>query len=103
LFNLGEVACCQFDACRADTPNEFCQAAFRGKHDAQKKQIASLRRFHIGAERLGGVYQNDLVGSRGFSGLGHLQGIGNDVEPAFDKPFHDSRTDPLRRSGHDDR
>src|SRR5262249_56864972 len=73
LFNLGEVACCQFDACRADTPNEFCQAAFRGKHDAQKKQIASLRRFHIGAERLGGVYKNDLVGSRGFTGLGHVQ------------------------------
>src|SRR6266487_4294456 len=37
---------------RADAPNEFRPAAFRGKHPAQKKQIARLHRFHIGAERL---------------------------------------------------
>jgi hypothetical protein len=37
---------------RADTPNEFRPVAFRGKHPAQKKQIARLHRFHIGAERL---------------------------------------------------
>ncbi len=37
---------------RADAPNEFRGVAFRGKHPAQKKQIARLHRFHIGAERL---------------------------------------------------
>ncbi len=37
---------------RADAPNEFRPVAFRGKHPAQKKQIARLHRFHIGAERL---------------------------------------------------
>ena len=37
---------------RADAPNEFRPAAFRGKHPGQKKQIARLHRFHIGAERL---------------------------------------------------
>src|ERR1700730_1131207 len=37
---------------RADAPNEFRLVAFRGKHPAQKKQIARLHRFHIGAERL---------------------------------------------------
>src|SRR5256886_8618145 len=37
---------------RADAPNEFCPVTFRGKHPAQKKQIARLHRFHIGAERL---------------------------------------------------
>ena len=37
---------------RADAPNEFRAVAFRGKHPAQKKQIARLHRFHIGAERL---------------------------------------------------
>jgi hypothetical protein len=37
---------------RADAPNEFRPVAFRGKHPAQKKQIARLHRFHISAERL---------------------------------------------------
>jgi hypothetical protein len=37
---------------RADAPNEFRPVAFRGKHPGQKKQIASLHRFHIGAKRL---------------------------------------------------
>src|SRR5438105_9666232 len=37
---------------RANAPNEFRPVAFRGKHSAQKKQIAGLHRFHIGAERL---------------------------------------------------
>src|SRR5438132_3724409 len=37
---------------RADAPNEFRGMAFRRKHPAQKKQIARLHRFHIGAERL---------------------------------------------------
>jgi hypothetical protein len=36
---------------RADTPNEFRPVAFREKRHAQKKQIARLRRFQIGAER----------------------------------------------------
>jgi hypothetical protein len=40
---------------RADTPNEFRPVAFRGKRHAQKKQIARLRRFHIGAKRSGGA------------------------------------------------
>src|SRR5215831_7425873 len=30
-----------------------------------------------------------------------FQGIGNDVEPPFDKPLHDSRADPLRSPSHD--
>src|SRR6266567_1581695 len=37
---------------RADAPNEFRLAAFRGKHPAQKKQIARLHRFCISAEWL---------------------------------------------------
>src|SRR5215469_4257118 len=47
------------------------------------------------------VHQGDVVGSRDLSGLGHLPGIGNDVEPPFDKPLHDSRADPLRSPSHD--
>src|SRR5439155_4292425 len=47
------------------------------------------------------VDQSDVVGSRDLGGLGHLPGIGNDVETPFDKRFNDSRADPLRRSGHD--
>src|SRR5258706_7888585 len=38
---------------RSDAPNEFRDVAFRGKHPAQKKQIARRHRFHISAERLG--------------------------------------------------
>src|SRR5438309_7241228 len=37
---------------RPDAPREFRPVAFRRKHPAQKKQIARLHRFHIGAERL---------------------------------------------------
>src|SRR5262245_40094139 len=37
---------------RADAPNEFRHAAFRGHHPGQEKQMAGLHRFHIGAERL---------------------------------------------------
>src|SRR5437660_5463884 len=37
---------------RADAPNEFRPVAFRGKHPAQKKQVARLYRFLIDAERL---------------------------------------------------
>src|SRR5258707_13944835 len=37
---------------RADAPNEFRPVAFRGKHPAQKKQIAGLHRFHVDAEWL---------------------------------------------------
>ena len=47
------------------------------------------------------VHQSDVVGSPDLGGLGHLQGIGHDVETPFDKLFRDSRADPLRRSGHD--
>jgi hypothetical protein len=47
------------------------------------------------------VHQGDLIGSDDLSGLGHPSGIGNDVETAFDKRFHNSRADPLRSSGHD--
>src|SRR5271170_3046640 len=36
----------------ADAPNKFRLATFGGEHPAQKKQIACLRGFHIGAERL---------------------------------------------------
>src|SRR5713226_9554058 len=38
---------------RADAPNEFRPAAFRRKHAGEKKQLAGLNCFHIGAERLG--------------------------------------------------
>ena len=38
---------------RADAPNEFRPAAFRKKHAGQKKQVARLNSFHIGAERSG--------------------------------------------------
>ena len=37
---------------RADPPNYFRRVALRGKHPAQKKQIARLHRFHICSERL---------------------------------------------------
>jgi hypothetical protein len=37
---------------RADAPSEFRPVAIRGKHPAQKKQIARLHGFHIGAVRL---------------------------------------------------
>src|SRR6266850_1484227 len=37
---------------RTNAPNEFRAMAFSGKHPTQKKQIARLDRFHIGAERL---------------------------------------------------
>src|SRR5438105_9171369 len=37
---------------RADAPNEFRLAAFRRQHAGEKKQLARLNCFHIGAERL---------------------------------------------------
>src|SRR6266403_2333842 len=37
---------------RADASDKFRPAAFRRKHSGQKKQIARLYRFYIGAERL---------------------------------------------------
>jgi hypothetical protein len=37
---------------RTDMANEFRSVPFRGKHSAQKKQIACLHRFYVGAERL---------------------------------------------------
>src|SRR5258706_12696234 len=36
----------------ADAPNEFRPASFRGQHPGQKKQIAGLHRFRVGAKRL---------------------------------------------------
>src|SRR5262249_23918672 len=47
------------------------------------------------------VHEGDAVRSRHFSGLGHLPGIGNDVEAALDKRFHNSCADALRSSSHD--
>ena len=47
------------------------------------------------------VAASDAVGSRDLGRLAHLPGGGNDVEPMFDKHFHDARADPLRSSGHD--
>jgi len=38
---------------RAHAPHEFRAAALGRKHSAQKKQVAGLHRFRIGAERLG--------------------------------------------------
>jgi len=40
---------------RTDPPNEFRAVAFGGKHATQKKQIARLYRFHVGAEWLRGA------------------------------------------------
>src|SRR2546421_9351580 len=37
---------------RADAPDEFRSVAFSGKHPTQKKQLARLHGFHVGAERL---------------------------------------------------
>ncbi len=36
----------------APTPDEFRPASFRGQHPSQKKQIAGLHRFRVGAKRL---------------------------------------------------
>src|SRR5258707_14006864 len=36
----------------AEAPNEFRFASFRGQHPSQKKQIAGLHRFRVGAKRL---------------------------------------------------
>src|SRR6202040_173630 len=44
---------------RADAPNEFRPVAFRGKHPAQKKQIARLHDFYIGTKRLRGRRELD--------------------------------------------
>ena len=44
---------------------------------------------------------NPMASICGLAGLGHHPGIGNYVETPFDKPFHDSRADSLRTSGHD--
>src|SRR6516162_8343359 len=43
--------CFHVELC-ADAPNEFHRVIFGGKHPAQKKQVARLHRFHVGAERL---------------------------------------------------
>ena len=40
---------------RANAPNEFRCATFRGKHTGKKKKIAGLNRFDIGAEWFGGA------------------------------------------------
>ena len=58
---------------RADAPHEFRRAAFRGEHAGQKKQIARLHRFRIGAERLRWRWEFDAefsetaLGGRGVS------------------------------------
>jgi hypothetical protein len=44
------------------------------------------------------VHESEVVGSRNLGGLGHLPEVGNDVGTPFDKPFSDSRADPLRSS-----
>jgi hypothetical protein len=44
---------------RTDTANEFRTVAFGGKHAAEKKQIAGLHRFHVGAKRLGWRWEMD--------------------------------------------
>jgi len=45
------LACLFHIPLRADAPNEFRPVTSRGKHPAEKKQIAGLHRFCIGAER----------------------------------------------------
>ena len=49
---VSRLACHCHIQFRADASNEFRAVTFRGKHPAEKKQIACLHRFHIGAEGL---------------------------------------------------
>jgi hypothetical protein len=37
---------------RADAPDEFRFAAYRGKHSGEKEQVARLHRFRVDAEWL---------------------------------------------------
>jgi hypothetical protein len=37
---------------RADAPDEFRFAAYRGKHPSEKQQVTGLHRFRVDAERL---------------------------------------------------
>src|SRR5205807_3801689 len=60
---------------RADAPNEFRLVAFRGKHPAQKKQIARLHRFHIGAERLRWHRERDAKLSEPLLGAGRRRAV----------------------------
>jgi hypothetical protein len=47
------------------------------------------------------VHQRHVIGGRDLVGSGHFAGIGNHIETTFEKRFHNSCADPLRRSGHD--
>src|SRR6267143_2451023 len=49
---VSRLAPCFHIKLRADAPDKFCRAPFRGEHPGEKKKIARLHRFHIGSERL---------------------------------------------------
>src|SRR6202023_2973123 len=61
---------------RADAPNEFGHVAFRGKHPAQKKQIARLHRFHICPERLRRRWELDAKFFQPLLGVGRAGTFG---------------------------
>jgi hypothetical protein len=61
---------------RSDPPNEFCFAAFRGKHPSQKEQIAGLHRFRIGAERRGRRRELDAEFFQTLLGVGRTRDFG---------------------------
>src|SRR5258706_14774345 len=66
---------------RADPPNDFRRVALRGKHPAQKKQIARLHRFHICPERLGGGWGNDAYLVHTLPAAGRPWTLGGDHFP----------------------
>jgi hypothetical protein len=57
--SVSGFAACFYVELSADTPDEFCLAAFRRKHPGQKKQIACLHCFRIGTEWLGRCWKLD--------------------------------------------
>src|SRR5258707_14035219 len=57
----------------ADAPDKFRDAAFCGKHPGEKKQIACLHRFHIGAERFGRRREFDTEIFQSLLGAGRLR------------------------------
>jgi hypothetical protein len=78
---------------RADAPDEFRRAAFGGKHSGQKKQIARLHRFRIGAERLRRRRELDAKFFQPLLGAGRPRAFASKprrrflrLEPAFPSP-----------------
>src|SRR5580704_12047020 len=71
---------------RTDTASEFCAVAFGGKHAAEKKQIAGLHCFHVGAERLGWRGEMDAKFFKPLLGAGRPRAFTNYHLPACTPP-----------------